>query len=264
MSLHHFFLDEQVISAETDAVFPLRLSDDDIKHARVVRLEEGEHISVIDSSRDYFECEVVSFSRDGLFVRICSRLDNADLSAGPSIILVQGIAKGEKMDAIVRHATEVGVSGFIPLVCERSVVKLDRKKAEARVARWGSIAKSAAMQSGRLVVPEVSMPMKPANLPAALAGIHLVLVFWEEASGERLSDLIRDALARQGVVSDDARIAVVVGPEGGLSASEVECMMKAPNAVLASLGSFILRTETAGIVAPALVSYELGGMGNSH
>ena len=90
------------------------------------------------------------------------------------------LTKGDKMDDIVRHVTEVGISGFVPLSCSRSVVKLDAKKAAAKTQRWRSIAKSAAMQSGRLSVPEVSEPMTVAQAVAFLKEATAVLVCWEE------------------------------------------------------------------------------------
>ncbi len=262
MSLHHFFLDDQVLSVEAGPRILLRLAPDDLKHALVLRLEPGEHISVIDASKDYFECCIEELSRDGAVVSICRRVD--DFSADePQIVLLQGMAKGDKMDDIVRHATEVGVSAFVPLMCERSVVKLDAKKAAARTQRWQSIAKSAAMQSGRLTVPEVCGPMSVRDATSAVSGAHLVLVFWEESGPTCLRDVISDALARAFVGPEDARIAVVVGPEGGLTQDEVAILSSGPAGKVVSLGSTILRTETAGIVAPALVAYELGGLGNN-
>ncbi len=261
MSLHHFFLDDQVIGEEVDAVFPLRLSPDDRKHAKVLRLAAGEHVSVVDAARDYFECEIVRADGDGVMVRIAQRLDVEP--EGPDVVLVQGIAKGEKMDDVIRHATEVGVSAFIPMASSRCVVKLDAKKAASRVTRWQAIAKSAAMQSGRLTVPEVSAPMSVKQAATALEGATCVLVCWEECPA---TSTIADAIARgmeacaMGDVRD-ARIAVVVGPEGGLSAEEVAALTAGPRAWPVTLGRTILRTETAGVVAPALVLYECGGMG---
>lgn len=262
MSLHHFFLDDQVLSAEEGPAIALRLSPEDLKHALVMRLEPGEHVSIIDASKDYFECRIEEISRDGVSVSICRKVDDHSTDE-PMIVLLQGMAKGDKMDDIIRHATEVGVSAFVPVMCERSVVKLDAKKAAVRTQRWRSIAKSAAMQSGRLSVPEVSEPMTVADAAAAVSGAHLVLVFWEESPATRLSDVIADGLARAFVGPKDARIAVVVGPEGGLTQGEVDMLSSGKGGRVVSLGSSILRTETAGIVAPALVAYELGGLGNS-
>lgn len=256
MSLPHFFLESQVLSLETDHVFGLQVSADDAKHAKVLRLQPGEHIAVVDASSDYFECEVVSFGSGTFEVSIAQRLH---APRRPQVTLVQGLAKGDKMDSIVRHATEVGISSFIPLVCERSVVKLDAKKALARQSRWRAIAKSASMQSGRPSIPEVSLPLGVSETASTVDDATAVLVCWEEADlGSTIRRALDEALGGQGVLPRDAHVAVIIGPEGGLSSEEVHTLLSCcRNACTVSLGSSILRTETAGIVAPALVLYEL-------
>ena len=105
----------------------------DSKHARALRLKPGEHIAVLDAAQDYFECCVESFDKQSLKVRIAQHLDAPNR---PTVVLAQGLAKGDKMDTIIRHATELGVSAFIPLECQRSIVKLDKKKVATRLQRW--------------------------------------------------------------------------------------------------------------------------------
>ena len=264
MALPRFFLDEQVVGEEGEAVFPLRLSADDAKHARVLRLKTGEHVAVVDAARDYFECEIVSFDDDIPLVKITRHADVPD--AGPQVVLVQGLAKGDKMETGIRHATELGVTGFVPLSCRRSVLKLDAKRAASKLARWRAIAKSAAMQSGQMAVPEVADIASLDDACALLSQATAVLVCWEEAPGTAsLSDALSSALAECACPdASDARIAVVVGPEGGLEQAEVDALLACnPRASLVTLGPSILRTETAGIVAPALVIYELGGLGRA-
>lgn len=256
MSLPHFFLSDQVLAAESEPEFFLRLAPDDAKHARVLRIGVGEHIAVVDAASDYFECEVVSIEAHDMRVRIAEHLD---APTRPDVILIQGLAKGEKMDMVMRHATELGVAGIVPLKCARSVVKLDARKAAARKARWETIAKSAAMQSGRASVPEITEPLTPAEVATLLSGATAVLVCWEEAPLTcKFSQAIQTALTQTLTPALDARIAVVVGPEGGLSEEEVSVFLNCnERASLVTLGPSILRTETAGIVAPALVLYEL-------
>lgn len=262
MSLPQFFLENQVIASE-EGVFPLRLSHDDLKHVRALRLTVGEHLALVDAAQDYFECEIVSFDDGVPLVRIARRLDADETLA--HVVLVQGVAKGDKMDAVIRHATEVGVSGFIPLACERSIVKLDQKKAQSRAARWRAIAKSAAMQSGRTIIPEVADPMSVSEVADTLREATAVLICWEEAPySAHLADALHAGLVACGMdrSASDARVAIIVGPEGGLTHDEVDRLLACnPRARLVTLGSSILRTETAGLVASALVIYELGGLG---
>lgn len=263
MSLHQFFLDSQVLEAESAEVFPLRLARDDAKHARILRLRAGEHIAVVDAASDYFECEIVSFDDEVPLVRIARHLDSEE--EGSSVILCQGLAKGDKMETVIRHATEVGVDAFVPLTCARSVVKLDARKAASKRDRWEAIAKSAAMQSGRRRIPEVHAPMSVSEMCASVGGATAVLICWEEAPrSASLREALASALAATGTPAPDARVVVVVGPEGGLAPDEVSRILACnPRSSLVTLGSSILRTETAGVVAPALVLYELGGLGNA-
>lgn len=257
MSFHHFFLDGQIIAEETAREFPVRLSVEDAKHARVLRLSEGEHISVVDAASDYFELEITS-AHDGLVARIAQHLDAPQAPA--SIALFQGLAKGDKMDDIIRHATEVGIDEFVPLSSSRCVMKLDAKKAKSRLARWQAIAHSAAMQSGRMVEPRVHEPHTVKQAVQLLREFDCVLVCWEECpSTKTIAAALEQAFGNAAVAKP--RIAVVVGPEGGLSADEVETLTASENAWPVTLGPSILRTETAGIVAPALVLYACGGMG---
>lgn len=263
MSLPHFFLEEQVIAGEGAAEFPLRLTAGDLKHVRALRLAPGEHVAVVDAARDYFECEVTGFDGQVPLVRIAQHLDAPER---PVVLLVQGLAKGDKMDTVIRHATELGVAGFLPLACERSVVKLDAKKGAAKTERWRAVAKSAAMQSGQVGVPEIAEPADLPHVCEALAQATAVLVCWEEAPGTaRLEEALSSGLAAVGMPPEDARVAVVVGPEGGLSQREVDALLACnPRSALVSLGPSILRTETAGIVAPALVLHELSRMSHEH
>lgn len=256
MSLPRFFLNKQVLGNINEAAFILDLSKEDLKHAQVLRLQPGEHIAVIDAQQDYFECEVKE-SSNHLVVSIAARKESENTI--PQLTLAQGLPKGTKFDDIVRHATEVGVDTFIPLTTKRSIVRLDAKKAVAKQSRWQEIAKSAAMQSGRDNIPSVEPPMSVAELCREAHNFDAVIIFWEEAT---LADTIQKALGPLNNLSPEklpqAHILLIVGPEGGLDPEEVSAIQAASNTTsLATLGPYILRTETAGLVAPALVSYEL-------
>lgn len=112
MSLPHFFLTDQVIADESGQVFPLALDRDDAKHARVLRLAAGEHLAAIDAAGYYFECEIVAFDEELPLVKVAQRLDAPQ--AFPQVCLVQGLAKGDKMETVIRHATELGFPASSP------------------------------------------------------------------------------------------------------------------------------------------------------
>jgi 16S rRNA (uracil1498-N3)-methyltransferase len=167
------------------------------------------------------------------------------------------MAKGDKLDLVIEKVVELGVAGVVPVIFERSIVRLDVDRAHARGERLRRVALAAARQSRRTAIPEVSDPIDASALPVLLSAFDVVLVAWEEA---RAVPGIPAAL--MDVAGSSAKVAVIVGPEGGLSRGEVEALVTA-GARPVSLGSTVLRTETAGIVAVALAVYAMGGLGAS-
>ena len=260
MSYPHFYLEHQILADETGDSILLELSADDAKHAKVLRLKPGEMIAVIDAATDYFICELTDVSRTGITVRIASK--EAGERAHPSITLFQGLSKGERFEEVLRHSIELGIDRFVPLLSERTIVRLDEGKVGQKVARWQAIAKSAAMQSGRRSIPNVTDPLPFEQLVEEAAGFDAVFLFYEEADGKQtLREIMNDVLKR--AAGEQPKVAVVIGPEGGFSSEEVHSLAVKPNVHVLSLGDTILRTETAGLVATALVAYELGGLGNT-
>lgn len=249
MTLHRFFAEGRAGDLQAEAV-PLPLSAEDTHHLRdVLRLAPGDEIALVVSGRVLrVRLTLVGHEVSG------EVLEEMPAPHLPHVTLVQGLVKGEKMDQIVRQATELGVSRIVPLDAERSVVRLEGAKASARTERWRRIATEAAKQSQRADVPLVAEVAAVQSLEALL-GEARVLVCWEDSSS---APGIGEAL--RGV---EGEVAVVVGPEGGLTAHEV-ASLQAAGAVVVSLGETILRTETAGVVACALVLYELGGLGARH
>lgn len=260
MSLHRFFLETQILSESDDGIVDVVLSGEDLRHMKATRITEGETVAIVDASSDYFQCQVVELTNTGFVARIASMSHIEKPSF--SIDLFQGIPKAGKLEEIVRHGTEIGINAFYPFSCERSVVKLNDKKSETRRERLQRIAKSAAIQSGRNAIPEVNLPIDIKKLGQFLAIYDSLIVFWEEAA---LTSKLSESLeGPKTLIANDeyCSVAVVIGPEGGLSESEVDLLLGFnENAHMCTLGPNILRTETAGVVGCALISYELGGMG---
>lgn len=238
----------------SDGPVELPLSRDDLHHAfNVLRLRPGQSITLVGSDARAWEFVIGTIARDaahGTPVRVSTP------RPGPRVTLIQGLAKGDKMDLVIEKAVELGVDAIHPVVFERSVVRLDERKAVARGERFRRIAHAAARQSQRDHVPNVTDPIHERDLVALLSAFDVVLVAWEGAEGV---PGVRDAL-RRADVQPDARVALVVGPEGGLTECEVASLADRGASVV-TLGETILRTETAGIVGTALVLHELGGLG---
>jgi 16S rRNA (uracil1498-N3)-methyltransferase len=169
------------------------------------------------------------------------------------LTLAQGIPKGDKMDGIVRMATELGVTRVVPLLTARTIVRREPDRWGSRLDRWRRIATEAAQQSGRAAVPEIVAPRDLGPWATGGEAADLLVCLWEEE---------REGLAKRLPPGPRARVTVVVGPEGGLAADEVRGLTAA-GAVVAGLGPRLLRTETAGPVAVALLQARYGDLGTA-
>lgn len=234
----------------------LEIDPQDRSHVKALRLQVGEHLAVVDASQDYFEVKIERIEGDDIWVSITEHLDAPPVTT--PVMLVQGFAKGEKMDAVLRQATEIGIAGFAPTIMQRSIVRLDPKKAAKRRERFLAIARSAALQAGRIQAPTVAPIQALDEVVATWTPEDAVLLFWEEASRDQTLRSLFDSLAKTGELSAIARFWIVIGPEGGISPEEVDLIMNSNAHVFTlSLGPTILRTETAGVVACALTMNEL-------
>lgn len=227
----------------------LSLPDDVANHlVRVMRLREGEACVLFNGDgHDYHATLVESGKRDAR-VQVASAhpLDNE--SALP-ITLLQGIARGEKMDLILQKATELGVQAIVPVNAERTEVKLDAARAEKRLAHWRSVVVSACGQSGRARVPTVAPPQTLQDAAQAMPAQALKLTL--DPQGEHRLSTLSEAPA--GVV-------IAIGPEGGWSPRDRLALQQAGFQGL-QLGPRVLRTETAGLAAIAAVQARLGDLG---
>jgi 16S rRNA (uracil1498-N3)-methyltransferase len=169
------------------------------------------------------------------------------------LTLAQGVPKGDKMDGIVRMATELGVTRVVPLLTARTVVRLEPARWGSRLGRWRRIATEAAQQSGRATVPDIAGPREVAPWASEAAVAGLLVCLWEEE---------REGLDKRLPSGPRARVTVIVGPEGGLTPDEVQGLTRA-GAVVAGLGPRLLRTETAGAVAVALLQARYGDLGTA-
>jgi 16S rRNA (uracil1498-N3)-methyltransferase len=254
MSAHRFFLTGPLAGGGAESL--LALSADDVHHAvDVLRLRVGEEIDVVEPGARVWRVTVTQVGAEGVCGNV---LREVPAVASPHVTLFQGVAKGEKMDAIVRQATEVGAEQIVPVLTARSVVQLDARKRADRGERWRRVARAAAKQAKRTSIPGVSDPITLHEASGELAGYDGVIVVWEECPGGPGID----AAVRSLALGTEPRIALMVGPEGGLTAEEVETLV-ALGAVSATLGPTILRTETAAVVALSLAVFALGGLGGT-
>jgi 16S rRNA (uracil1498-N3)-methyltransferase len=215
------------------------------KIQHVLRLRDGDEIEVVDSSAQLFAA-TLEIALSSVGARLQALREGAAVDS-VAIDVAQGVPKGSKMDFVVEKLSELGVRTVLPVMTERTIV---HEVGSSKLERWRRLARAAAAQSGRRDLLEVADPLPFERLCERMAGYDAVLFLWEVAAPERL----RERLAE---VRGAGQVLIVVGPEGGFSHAEAEAA-QAAGARLLSLGSRILRTETAGLVAVAIVSYELG------
>lgn len=229
-SLTRVFVDVEV---ESGGLLPL--PDDEAEHVyKVLRARGGESIEVVDGRRKLFAAELPE--KRGEKVRVVGDLPAPDTDTG--ITLYQAVPKGRHMDLVVEKATELGVARVIPLFTDRGVVK---PGSETKVGRWRRVAEAAARQSLQLRVPEVGEPQTFSQAADGAGEGGIVL-----HAGEGLP-AVEEALYRRPVGSP---VSLFVGPEGGWSGVELDHASD-KGLVLAGLGPYRLRSETAGVVAVA-------------
>lgn len=211
----------------------------------VLRVKTGDDIELVDSAGTLFHARV---DRVGGDVVATLQTATEPTDAIVSLEVAQGIPKGQKMDFVVEKLSELGASRILPLQSERAVVRVP---GEEKIERWRRLARTAAQQSGRRSIAEITAPLELDALLARFRDYDVVLVPWElSLNAARLRDDLPD------LVRGAVRILVVVGPEGGFSHDEVE-HMRAAGAHVISLGARILRTETAALVVLAILQYLL-------
>lgn len=229
-----------------------RLLSEEAKHAsQVLRLRPGEEIFAVDESGARFLAELTEVGKAECACEIKEALP--DNEPPVRVTLYQGLPKADKLDFIVQKLTELGASRVAPVKMERCVVKLDGKDAEKRQGRLQKIAREAAKQCKRGRAPEVLPPMTWKQLEAAMRGHDLLLVPWEDAEGYGLC-------AARAEFPNARDIGIVIGPEGGMSAAEVDALREL-GAKPVTLGPRILRTETAAVAACAMTMMLWGDLG---
>ena len=246
--MYQFFVEPGQIDVTAKSVI---IRGNDVNHIKnVLRMRPGEEVAVsngIDGKE--YRCGILALEED--CVRLELRFikeDGVELPA--KIYLFQGLPKADKMELIIQKAVELGAFQVIPVAMKRCVVKLDEKKADAKIKRWQGIAEAAAKQSKRGVIPMVAPVMSYAQAVKMASEMDLKLVPYELAEGmEQTKRLIESVRSGQ-------QIAIFIGPEGGFDPEEIRIATEAGIQPI-TLGKRILRTETAGFTTIAWLMYQL-------
>ncbi len=211
--------------------------------ASVLRMREGEEVTLVSSNRTEYLCEVDSASKNEVVLKIVSQKLN-ETEPKSFITLYQSVSKGERMDLTIQKSVELGVSRIVPVYSERVISRSDKA---SKIDRWQKISLEAARQCQRGIVPEVTEPVSfKEALEMASKENDVVLFPWEEEKGQTLKQAVSD--------KDLSKVGIFIGPEGGYSENEAN-LAGDLGALKVTLGKRILRTETAGPAVLAMLLF---------
>ena len=245
--MYKFFVNDEQVNGEE-----INIIGDDVNHIKnVLRLEVGEKLCVCNKeSSESFECKIVDIDSEKIK---CEILEEIFETIEPStyIHIFQGLPKADKLEWIIEKSTEIGVKEITPVVMKRTIVKLEEKDKIKKIDRWQKIAEVAAKQSKRDCILKVNNIINFKNIFEKIEDYDIVLVAYENEANNTLKFVLNTLENRKNI-----KIAVIIGPEGGIDDSEIEMCTK-NNVIPVTLGKRILRTETAPLVISSNILYEL-------
>lgn len=246
--MHRFYLPPALCAGDH-----LRLTDREAHHAlHVLRLRNGETITVLDGAGQVLECEVTGLTRSEVALRVRTRNFQPPLPG--QLTLIQALPKGKIMDAIIQKAVELGARRIIPILSERVVSQLDEEGAEGKREKWQQVAVEAIKQCGASWLPTVAAPIPLAQYLAQPEVFDLTLIGSLQAERRHPRACLAEYQATQGC--PPGSIGVWVGPEGDFTPAEVAAI-QAAGAQPITLGRLVLRVETAAIYCLSILNYEL-------
>ena len=224
-----------------------------VRHiATVLRLSEGDSFILADGKGNEALATIAAIGEKSLTVDLTPAPHGNPAESPLSITIYQALPKGDKLEEILQKCTELGVASLVFFTAARSISRLDESKISTKLTRWCKIAQEAARQSGRSLVPEVRYSSEfIGDLGSDSSDLKLIL--WEDESRQRLKELLEG----EECISS---VAVIVGPEGGLTMDEVEAARR-EGFTPVTLGKRILRTETAAPAISAILQFSLGDIG---
>lgn len=241
--INRFFVAKNCLQGEL-----VRLGGEQTHQIRsVLRLSPGDRIIVLDNQGWEYDVVLRTVGRKEVVGQVTQKRP-APGEPRTQVSLYQSLLAREKFEWVLQKCTEVGVARFVPVVTQRSLIRKTSAIDVRRLTRWRRIVAEAAEQSGRGRIPELTTPVHFGEAVSRLGGFERCLVAWPQAQRPSL----RELLGR----GKPATVAILIGPEGGFTDEELQ-QAQAGGAMPFSLGQRILRTETAAVVAAALILYEL-------
>ena len=236
--MSRFFVPKNNISDKT-----ILIDGEDVLHiSRVLRMREGDELTICDGEKCDYLCKISSISKKEIICDILSKEDNKNECA-VSVTLYQGVPKGAKMDLIIQKCVELGAVKIVPFNSRRTVAA-----AKGKFDRFQKISLEAAKQSGRGIIPEITAPVDFDEALEDMLENDVAILAYEAREGFTLKDALRGKAPKS--------VGIMIGPEGGFDPEEADLAVE-KGALSVSLGKRILRTETAGLSVISNIIYEL-------
>ncbi len=231
----------------------ITITNEDVKHIKnVLRKDIGDEIEICNQeSGESFKTNIVDINDKQIKVKIFENI-NTKTEANVYVSIFQGLPKADKMELIIQKSVELGVSEITPVAMKRCIVKINQKDEKKKIQRWQKISEGAAKQSGRNVIPKINNVKNIKNICESFSEYDIVLVAYENEKENKL----KQELKKINKSNDNIKIAVVIGPEGGIENEEIE-LLKKSGAKIITLGERILRTETVALNIISIIMYEL-------
>ena len=244
--MYKFFITQNQIDENTATIL-----GEDVNHiSNVLRLKKNDNIILCNKDEgSSYNTEIIEISKEYIRCSIINKILET-IESSVSVDIYQGIPKADKMEYIIQKATEIGVKNIYPVSMERCVVKLDSKTETKKIERWNKIAEVAAKQSKRDFIPKVENVIKIENICQNTSKYDIILIAYEKEESNTLKKELKNIDKNK-----ELKIAVVIGPEGGIAQNEIERLILS-GAKVVTLGKRILRTETASLVVLSNIIYE--------
>ena len=239
---------------EKDCIFSdkIVIGGEDAKHISLsLRARVGEKMTACDGHGTDYECEIAQITKNEVTLSVLEE-KKSEAEPGLEVTLYQALVKSDKFDFIVQKCTEIGVSKIVPVLTDRCISKPDDASLSKKIQRWNKIAREAAMQSGRGIIPVVGDAVSFDGALGALKESDCGFLCYEAQPHVPINEIY-------GMCKNPKKAAFLVGPEGGISESEAE-KTKNAGVSLASLGPRILRAETAPLCVMSCLMLLSGDM----
>lgn len=231
----------------------IEIKNSDVNHIKnVLRKKQGDRLTICntDESKDYL-CEITKIEENKIQLEIIEKLES-NSESNVLVSIFQGLPKADKMELVIQKSVELGVYDITPVEMRRCVVKLNEKEKVKKVQRWQKISEVASKQCGRNIIPKINNIISIKNICKECFNYDIVIVAYENEKENKLKYVLNEL---KNNIKDELKIAIVIGPEGGIDSQEIE-LLKNNGAKIVTLGNRILKTETVALNILSVIMYE--------